>query len=95
VPYQADSQYQLEEAGREQLESLLTALEAAGPWHASTLEDVIRTHTEKAGVKLGQVAQPLRAALTGRAASPGIFDVLELLGRAESLARIRDQADPQ
>ena len=40
------------------------------------------------GVKLGQVAQPLRAALTGRATSPGIFDVLVLLGREESLARV-------
>ena len=43
-------------------------------------------------LKLGKVAQPLRAALTGRATSPGIFDVLEVLGRDESLARIRDQA---
>jgi glutamyl-tRNA synthetase len=46
---------------------------------------------EGAGVKLGQVAQPLRAALTGRATSPGIFDVLILLGREESLGRIQDQ----
>jgi glutamyl-tRNA synthetase len=45
---------------------------------------------ETSGVKLGQVAQPLRAALTGRATSPGIFDVLVLLGREESLARIAD-----
>jgi len=37
------------------------------------------------------VAQPLRAALTGRSISPGIFDVLEVLGREESLARLRDQ----
>jgi glutamyl-tRNA synthetase len=44
------------------------------------------------GVKLGDLAQPLRAALTGRATSPGIFDVLEILGREESLARISDQA---
>jgi glutamyl-tRNA synthetase len=43
-------------------------------------------------VKLGQVAQPLRAALTGRSTSPGIFDVLALLGRDESLARLADKA---
>jgi len=43
-------------------------------------------------LKLGKVAQPLRAALTGRTTSPGIFDVLEVLGREESLARIRDKA---
>ena len=43
-------------------------------------------------LKLGAVAQPLRAALTGRTTSPGIFDVLAVLGRQESLARLRDQA---
>ena len=42
-------------------------------------------------MKLGKMAQPLRAALTGRTTSPGIFDVLEVLGREESLARIRDK----
>ena len=52
----------------------------------------MREVAEAEGVKLGQVAQPLRAALTGRATSPGIFDVLVLLGREESLARIADQA---
>ena len=44
--------------------------------------------------KLGKLAQPLRAALTGRTTSPGIFDVLALLGRDESLARIADQMEP-
>jgi glutamyl-tRNA synthetase len=43
------------------------------------------------GVKLGQIAQPLRAALTGRATSPGLFDVMVVLGRDESLARLSDQ----
>ena len=51
----------------------------------------MREVAEKAGVKLGLVAQTLRAALTGRASSPGIFDVLVLLGREESLARIAEQ----
>jgi glutamyl-tRNA synthetase len=46
---------------------------------------------EKAGIGLGKVAQPLRAALTGRTTSPGIFDVLALLGREESLGRLDDQ----
>ena len=45
------------------------------------------------GHKLGAVAQPLRAALTGRSTSPGVFDVLAVLGREESLARIADQID--
>jgi glutamyl-tRNA synthetase len=51
----------------------------------------VREVAENAGVKLGQVAQPLRAALTGRTTSPGIWDVLVLLGREESLARVADR----
>ena len=53
-------------------------------------EDAVREFAEEAGDKLGKVAQPLRAALTGRAVSPGVFDVLAVLGREESLARLRD-----
>ena len=49
----------------------------------------MRAYAERAGVKLGAVAQPLRAALTGRTTSPGIFDVLAVLGKDESLARHR------
>src|SRR4051812_47234483 len=58
---------------------------------APATEAAVRGVAETAGVKLGQVAQPLRAALTGRATSPGIFDVLVLLGREESLARIAER----
>ena len=64
------------------------ALADLGEWTAETTEAAVRDVSEAAGVKLGAVAQPLRAALTGRATSPGIFDVLALLGREESLARI-------
>jgi glutamyl-tRNA synthetase len=60
-------------------------------WGAATAEEAVRLHAEALGAKLGQVAQPLRAALTGRATSPGIFDVMAVLGRDETLARIRDQ----
>ena len=51
----------------------------------------MRQFADETGYKLGKVAQPLRAALTGRSTSPGIFDVLAVLGREESLARIGDQ----
>jgi glutamyl-tRNA synthetase len=68
-----------------------TALDAATAWDTEALEAAVRTVAEDAGAKLGAVAQPLRAALTGRRTSPGIFDVLVLLGRDESLARIADQ----
>ena len=69
------------------------ALSVLDEWTALTTEAAVRTVAEQAGVKLGQVAQPLRAALTGRVTSPGIFDVLVLLGREESLARIADRLD--
>ena len=55
-------------------------------------KQAVRAYAERKGAKLGAVAQPLRAALTGRTTSPGIFDVLAVLGRQESLARLRDQA---
>ncbi len=52
----------------------------------------MRAFVEAEGLKLGQAAQPLRAALTGKTTSPGLFDVLAVLGREESLARIGDVA---
>ncbi|MEJ5019552.1 glutamate--tRNA ligase [Ochrobactrum vermis] len=81
----------LNEEGREVLKSVLPDLESASEWTAESLDAVIRTHAEKTGLKLGKIAQPLRAALTGRTTSPGVFDVLFVLGREESLGRIRDQ----
>jgi glutamyl-tRNA synthetase len=66
-------------------------LVALAKWDTPSLEAAIREVAEASGVKLGKLAQPLRAALTGRTTSPGIFDVLALLGRDESLARIADQ----
>lgn len=71
------------------LKRLLDVFKEA-PWDASSLDAAARVFAEQNGLKLGNVAQPLRAALTGRSTSPGIFDVLAVLGRDESLARIRD-----
>ncbi|MCO5163448.1 MAG: glutamate--tRNA ligase [Mesorhizobium sp.] len=68
------------------------ALASVGDWTVQETEAAVRTVAEAAGLKLGKVAQPLRAALTGKSTSPGVFDVLAVLGREESLARIRDQA---
>ena len=65
----------------------------SGEWNAPSTEAAIRAYAEAQGLKLGAVAQPLRAALTGRTTSPGVFDVLAVLGREESLARIQDQID--
>jgi len=59
-------------------------------WTAAALEAAARVFVEAEGGKLGDVAQPLRAALTGAAVSPGVFEVLEVLGRDEAMARIDD-----
>ena len=59
-------------------------------WTAAGLEAAARTDGEETGVKLGQLAQPLRAALTGGTASPGIFEIMEILGREECLGRLDD-----
>ncbi len=81
----------LEGDARALLTRLHAALDGVESWDTEALEAAVRTVAEDAGVKLGAAAQPLRAALTGRKTSPGIFDVLALLGREESLARIADQ----
>ena len=63
-------------------------------WTSEALEANLKTMAEELGLGLGKLAQPLRAALTGQTTSPGIFDVLVLLGKEESLARIDAQALP-
>lgn len=69
------------------------ALSAIEDWSATSAEAAVRTYAEAKALKLGAVAQPLRAALTGRSTSPGVFDVLAVLGKEESLGRISDQID--
>jgi glutamyl-tRNA synthetase len=71
--------------------ALAQALESAA-WDATSLEAAVRNFAETQGLKLGQAAQPLRAALTGSTASPPIFEVMAVLGRTESLARLADAA---
>lgn len=82
----------LSEDARALLGRLAPQLEALDTWNAETTDAVVRTFADAEELKLGKVAQPLRAALTGRGTSPGIFDVLEVLGKQESVARIRDVA---
>jgi glutamyl-tRNA synthetase len=74
------------------LGALVGKFSAAETWDATSLEAVVRDHAEASGTKLGKLAQPLRAALTGRAVSPPVFDVMAVLGREETLARLKDQA---
>ncbi|WP_267355471.1 MULTISPECIES: glutamate--tRNA ligase [unclassified Methylobacterium] len=82
----------LSDEGRARLAGVKPALEALPEWSATSTEGAVRQYAEEAGCKLGQVAQPLRAALTGRTTSPPLFDVMAVLGRDETLARLGDQA---
>jgi glutamyl-tRNA synthetase len=93
-PLQLDAKAQalMTPDARKIVSGAVAELERVSPWSATTTETAIRAFAETAGLKLGNVAQPLRAALTGRTTSPGIFDVLAALGREESLARLKDQA---
>jgi len=75
------------------LAKLKAVLGAVTPWSGATTEAAVRAFAEQNDLKLGAIAQPLRAALTGRTTSPGIFEVLAVLGRQECLSRLEDQAD--
>lgn len=80
----------LMEKHRDLVSQALTALQAQSDWTALALEATIRALAEQASAKLGDLAQPLRAALSGTSVSPPIFDVLELLGQSEACGRIAD-----
>ncbi|MBR0814766.1 MULTISPECIES: glutamate--tRNA ligase [Bradyrhizobium] len=82
----------LTQENRKLIGQLHSALEKVETWSGATTEAALRAFAEENSLKLGAVAQPLRAALTGRTTSPGIFEVLDVLGRQESLARLKDQA---
>jgi glutamyl-tRNA synthetase len=92
LPMDEKAQKLLSPDAKSRLAALGPKLAALSEWTAAATEAVVRDLSVERGVKLGDLAQPLRAALTGRSTSPGIFDVLEILGREESLARIADQS---
>ncbi|HEY1748411.1 MAG TPA: glutamate--tRNA ligase [Xanthobacteraceae bacterium] len=73
------------------LREVVSTLDSVEPWTVEATEQAVRMLAEQRGIKLGAVAQPMRGALTGRTTSPGIFEVLTVLGKAESLARLDDQ----
>ena len=82
----------LDEPAKQRLPGLSAKLAEVNDWSPAPLEAAVRAFAEENGLKLGQAAQPLRAALTGRATSPGLFDVMAVLGREETLARLADQS---
>ena len=80
----------LDDGGRAELVSFRSVLAPVTDWSKDVLEEAARLFAEGRGQKLGKVAQPLRAALTGSSVSPPIFEVMEILGRDETLGRIDD-----
>lgn len=82
----------LGEGAAEGLRKSAELLGTCEPFTHATMEKTFRDYSEKAGVGLGKIAQPMRLAITGRTASPGLFEIIELLGREESVRRIEAAA---
>jgi glutamyl-tRNA synthetase len=92
IPMDAKAAALLTPQTRVLIGELHRALSDVTEWNGTTTEAAMRAYAEQNNLKLGAVAQPLRVALTGRTTSPGIFDVLAVLGREISLARLQDQS---
>ncbi|HEX9703060.1 MAG TPA: glutamate--tRNA ligase [Rhodospirillales bacterium] len=90
IPVDTAAAKALDAGARKTLTDLRARLAGLDDWAAGSVEAAIRAEADTAGRKLGQVAQPLRAALTGRTVSPGLFEVMEILGRDECLGRLDD-----
>ncbi len=90
IPMEEKAANLLNEEGLSIIKGILPLFEELSDWQPETVEACIRDFTEENDLKLGKVAQPIRAAVTGKATSPGAFDVLQILGRAVSLDRLRD-----
>lgn len=92
IQIDASAAAQLTPESRASIAGFLETLRGLNDWSVAALDAAARSYAESKGLKLGKVAQPLRAALTGRTVSPGIFEVMVLIGKEESLARLADQA---
>ncbi|MGH1417431.1 MAG: glutamate--tRNA ligase [Hyphomicrobiaceae bacterium] len=82
----------LDDDARENLKALHAHLSELDVWTTDELETAVRKFAEDNDLKLGKIAQPLRAAITGTNVSPPVFDVIAILGREEALARLKDQS---
>src|SRR5690606_23793473 len=92
LPLDAAAAAQLTDEARANVGAFTEQLQDLDDWSVEAIDAAARAFAEQRGLKLGKVAQPLRAALTGRTVSPGIFEVMVLIGREETVARLRDQA---
>ena len=80
----------IDKGGREIITGILPELEAHAAWNHDSLQRLCKDYGEKIGQKLGNIAQPLRAAISGKTISPSIFEVMELLGKEEIIGRLKD-----
>ncbi|MBT5809085.1 MAG: glutamate--tRNA ligase, partial [Rhodospirillaceae bacterium] len=78
----------LENDGRELVTESANALSKIDNWSEETIESAVRSLAESHDLGFGKIAQPLRAALTGSNASPSIFEVMQALGKSETMARL-------
>jgi glutamyl-tRNA synthetase len=92
IPMAAKAAAVLNESAAAHLRALAPAFAAMGDWTEEAAEAAVKAYADSRGVKLGEVAQPLRAALTGQTQSPGLFEVMIALGKEEALARLADAA---
>lgn len=82
----------LQGEAKTRLADVLPVFEALSEWTAASVETAIKEHTQTHGLKLGQIAPPLRAALAGRSISTPIYDLIAALPREEAVGRLRDAA---
>ena len=83
----------LDEGSLEILGRLLPSLQQVNEWNTDQLSQTVRDFCDREELKLGKVAQPIRCAVAGTPSAPGVFEVMELFGKNETLARITDQLD--
>jgi glutamyl-tRNA synthetase len=95
IPLDEKARKALMDGGAAMIAQVIPHIETSADWTAHALEEIARKVAETAGQKLGQVAQPLRAAIVGGTVSPPLFEVMEILGQEETLARLRDALKSQ
>ncbi|ARN84096.1 glutamate--tRNA ligase [Candidatus Nucleicultrix amoebiphila] len=93
IPLDEKARNLLNEEAVTVLKPVIDVLAHLSDWQEASLEAALRAHSDVQGLKFGVIAQPLRAALTGRGVSPGIFEVMVALGKEESIQRLKDIAD--
>ncbi len=92
LAYDEKAEHILADGGAQTVGNLAARLSEIADWSPEAIEAGVREFADAADLKLGKVAQPIRCALTGRTVSPGVFEVMAVLGRQESIARMQDAA---